>query len=1530
MRTTVAALVLSLLLGSCPAWAVVIVTGTGSGRVDELGTSGNFPYALQGDGNALVFGVYADNNITYSNAMYGGASPDAFVSDGRVGLFYFANPAASGNFTFDVDVSVADAGYFLYELDYVDTSSSPITAIDNSITTTADSQFVLNYAGLNFGNGAGTTPAAGSIISSSGVFDIDGGAGGGALAYGSGFGGGAGVQTLGWDRMNGNDSGDVAIALFGVAGGPTPWNVNGGGSYNSGANWLGGAVPADNPFFSSAHATDSTATVTLDAPVSLSEMTFSNANQYEIAGPSALTLTGGANILVGEGTHEISAVVAGGAGLTKSGGGALVLSGANTYTGTTSVSGGALQLPVTGSVPGAVSVAEAGTLAFVAGFDGAFPNAVSGAGSVLVDSSLTTETVGFNSAKTYTGTTQISGGTLQVSHASALGAGDATTLTGTTVSENGSQNNGKLALSGNVTVANELLTLFPRRGEGVADLVHVTSAGNNTWSGNIKGDVNGDNYNFESTSGTLTLGGTISAPDGDGGVRNFVFSGAGNIDLAGRLVDYGTDENGMSGVPINEENNVNVIKRGSGTLTINTKTDANDDYWFGSTTVESGTLRVNGAGDNGELRSDVQVNAGATLDVSNGFSKYNLIPIAPYETGLSGGGTVVANRLGVWESSTLSPGDGVGTLSVNGGVDLFYFDADEATVNNTGSLNFQLGDDATVKSVGNSENDLISVNGAFTIGAGGGGGAAFGSEQFVVNVTIAEGVFDTANNYTLIDASTLTLNGGASASNFQVNFTDTLGNVITGSRYSAAIVLDTAADEVQLDVDGTPVSLTWTGANGQAWDIQTTANWTGGDTVFANLDQVTFNDSAVVGGPQAGDFNSDGSVDAADYTIWRDNLGQSDDALNGNGTGDASGNVVQADYDLWRDNYGQTGGGGGVTVDISGADVFPSQVIFDSSTGNTYTITGDSGFGGATPINITGNVTAVLRNNNTLQGAISIGENATLDIGGDVSGNISGSGTLVVGSGFNTFSSANSLTGPVVIQNATLNLNNAQALGSSAVGTTISAGGDLTFNFTDLSLAEPLTFNGGSVSAIESTATLTGAINVAAGGASFRVANTGGGESTMTINQDIAGTQSGPVTLTVSNGLTMSLLNNVSNNGVLTKTGAGTVQIASTTAIAAPEIAANGGTIDVTAQSSLQLAGGQTLSGKSGTIAGNVSTTSGAVIRIGDAVMPQGPNADYIDATWGAEGNTTLASGAELNPPNGSFQGNDEWAARAFGNNGDLLQGAPTTPPDEAAVPVIKTTITGLEPNTSYDVYANFWDNAAVWPIQAGASEGSLTLFNAPGDGLEGATDAVPLDNFLFTGPVMLTESDRTMYGAPVGSLVSNGAGEIEVFIDDTGAGPNGRTLYDGITLTDGSTSAFGQSFTVDGDLSLVDGSTIQFDIANAGVNDLLTVTGALSVADGFILEVSLDASVSAASLLAGDSWNLFDFGSASGVFDEADFILPAGLAGGLEWDTSGLLTTGSLSVVATGAAAAAPEPATAMLLLSIAGLAAGVRRRAE
>lgn len=52
-----------------------------------------------------------------------------------------------------------------------------------------------------------------------------------------------------------------------------------------------------------------------------------------------------------------------------------------------------------------------------------------------------------------------------------------------------------------------------------------------------------------------------------------------------------------------------------------------------------------------------------------------------------------------------------------------------------------------------------------------------------------------------------------------------------------------------------------------------------------------------------GDFNGDGSVNLADYTVWRNNLGSATEAaLNGNGNNDNG--IDVADYQLWRSAFG--------------------------------------------------------------------------------------------------------------------------------------------------------------------------------------------------------------------------------------------------------------------------------------------------------------------------------------------------------------------------------------------------------------------------------------------------------------------------------------------------------------------------------------------------------------------------------------------------------------------------------------------------
>lgn len=61
-----------------------------------------------------------------------------------------------------------------------------------------------------------------------------------------------------------------------------------------------------------------------------------------------------------------------------------------------------------------------------------------------------------------------------------------------------------------------------------------------------------------------------------------------------------------------------------------------------------------------------------------------------------------------------------------------------------------------------------------------------------------------------------------------------------------------------------------------------------------------------------GDYNSDGVVDAADYTVWRDSDGDIGVDLPADGNGD--GEVSDLDYTVWSNNYGAVPSGSAIGV----------------------------------------------------------------------------------------------------------------------------------------------------------------------------------------------------------------------------------------------------------------------------------------------------------------------------------------------------------------------------------------------------------------------------------------------------------------------------------------------------------------------------------------------------------------------------------------------------------------------------------------
>jgi fibronectin-binding autotransporter adhesin len=166
---------------------------------------------------------------------------------------------------------------------------------------------------------------------------------------------------------------------------------------------------------------------------------------------------------------EVTGAISGTGQLTKTGSGALVLIGTNTYSGGTTITAGTLQIGnggTSGSIVG--NVADNGTLAFDRSDTVAFGSVISGTGSLV---QLGSGTLVLTGNSTYTGGTTISAGTLQIGNGGTTG-----NITGNVT------DNGTLAFNRSDAVT------FAEAISGTGSLAQlgsgtVTLTGNNTYSG---------------------------------------------------------------------------------------------------------------------------------------------------------------------------------------------------------------------------------------------------------------------------------------------------------------------------------------------------------------------------------------------------------------------------------------------------------------------------------------------------------------------------------------------------------------------------------------------------------------------------------------------------------------------------------------------------------------------------------------------------------------------------------------------------------------------------------------------------------------------------------------------------------------------------------------------------------------------------------------------------------------------------------------------------------------------------------------
>ena len=762
-------------------------------------------YIRSGAGSTQTITIGGTMDIASTGSIWADQSPyvlSATLSgSGNLSLTSGYNINVTGTSTMTGDILANGS-----DLDWGTTSSWLFSigssGVNNTISGTGNAFFdgVFNFDLT----GASSTPGDSWTI-----------AGVATQSFGSNFSiGTAGFSQSGSVWTNGTYTFNPNTGILAVAAPPIEWAVDADGNWTAGTNWTGGSAPATDGDALLGAVITANRTVTLDTSIQLNSITFSNTGDGDYfvvnnGGGEKLTLTGEGKVDAQAGRHWLRAEVAGTVGLNATGGGELVLDAANSFSGGLSVDNTNLgivntnALPTgsnitvanngevrfwgpnnaffigqgsagygTGTVAGAISIdatsqlevndgadvtfsggiANNGSFEANSGSTVAVSSAISGTGTVnAVDGDLT-----LSVANSYTGVTNVgagnTGGTLTITNGSALGAADGTAATRTAIG--GNESTATLVLSGGIAVGDEVLAMAAREGAG-SDAPGLSSTnGSNSWAGNIRGAFGGQRYNIESAdpSGTLTLSGIISAEDS--AVRNFVFSGPGDTVVSGKITDLATDANGDPVSPsTNAVDAVSVYKQGAGTLYINTKSSLEDDYWQVATVIEEGTLVVNSDGSNqGELwSSTINVKAGATLDIDD-FGLYNLQPAQ----NLGGAGTVVASTLGVWDDNSLTPGDSVGTLTINGTVTL------NAGGGGSGVLNYELGNTTTV---GGSQNDLIQINGPLSTS---------GTPSMTVNVTPVKNALATGS-YRLINHS----GGTTSFGGVTAQVVNAVGNPLT-------------------------------------------------------------------------------------------------------------------------------------------------------------------------------------------------------------------------------------------------------------------------------------------------------------------------------------------------------------------------------------------------------------------------------------------------------------------------------------------------------------------------------------------------------------------------------------------------------------------------------------------------------------------------------------------------------------------------------------------------------------------------------
>ncbi len=982
--------------------------------------------------------------------------------------------------------------------------------------------------------------------------------------------------------------------------------------------------------------------------------------------------------------------IQGAGSLTQAGSGTTILTGNNIYTGSTSISSGNLQLGnggTTGAIVG--NVTDNGALTFNRTDAVTFSGTVAGTGNVIQAGPGVTILTANN---TYSGTTTISSGTLQIGSGGTAGAIIGPIVDNADLVFNHSDvvtSPGDITGTGNVTQA------------GIGNLIFT---GSNMYTGTTT-----------ISSGTLSLGsggttGSIVSQVVDNSVLVFNRSDANNI-VPNVISGTGT-----------------VIQAGSGATIL-----TGDNAYTGSTTISSGTLQLGNGGTNGSIVTNLIEDDGAMV-----FNRSDTIILTGTIQGTGsltqvGSGTTILTGNNIYTGSTtisagtLQLGNGGATGAIAGNVTdngaLAFNRTDAATfsgtVSGTGNLT-QAGIGLTILTANNTYSGITTISsGTLQIGSGGTAGAIIGpmvdnadlvfdrSDDVTSpgditgtgNVTQAGSgnlIFTGSNMYTgitTISSGTLSLGNGGTAGSitgdvanngvFVFNRSDA-NNVVPNVISGTGSVNQIGNGQTTLTGDNTYTGATTIssgtlqlGNGGTTGSIVTTSILDNGALVFNRSDAVTFSGTVSGTGSLAqtgsgatiliGNNTYTGNTTISSGTLQLGESGitgsivgnvtnngaivfQRTDAVTFSGTVSGTGSLIQtgAGGVILIANNTYTGtttissgtlqlGSGGTTGSIVGDVIDDGMLVFKRSDAVTYSGT----VSGAGSLIQTGTGAIILTANNTYTGGTTVISSGTLQLGsggttGSIVGDVIDDGMLVFKrSDAVTFSGAISGLGAVTQAGTGATTLTAD---HSYSGTTIISSGTLQLGaggttgsiMTDVTDNGALIFNRSNNVTFSGTVSGTGAVTQAGSGASILTAN-----NTYTGGTTIS---TGTVQIGIG-GVTGSIVNNVINNGALIFHRTDAITFSGTVSGTGALTQAGAGALILTANNTYT--GATTIS--SGTLqlgaGGTTGSIVGDVIDDGMLVFKRSDAVTYSGTVSGAGSLIQTGTGAIILTANNTYTG---------------------------------------------------------------------------------------------------------------------------------------------------------------------------------------------------------------------------------------------------------------------------------------------------